>query len=59
MKFIKAGLLLVLLSVSYIVAAATDVLEPEQWAMVVLVLFLVGIQVARTKRAAEPLGLDN
>ena len=61
MKFIEVGMLLVAQSASSLVEAATGVfeLEPEQWAMVVLGLFLVGIQAARTKKAAEPLGLDN
>jgi len=59
MKFIEAGMLLVARSASSLVEAATGILEPEQWAMVVLGLFLVGIQAARTKKAAEPLGLDN
>jgi hypothetical protein len=59
MKFIKAVLLLILLFASSLVVMATVTLEPEQWALVVLVLFLVGIQIARTQRAAEPLGFDN
>ena len=59
MKFIKTCLLLVLLSACSHVAVATVALESEQWAMVVLGFFLVGIQATRSKRAAEPLGLDN
>ena len=59
MGFIKAGLSLILLSASSLVVATKDVPESEQWAMVVLGLFLVVIQVTRVKRAAEPLGLDN
>ena len=59
MKFIKAGLLLVLLSASSLVAAAVQAFESEQWAMVVLGLLLAGIQVAKTQRTAEPLDLDN
>ena len=59
MKFIKAGLFLVLLSASSLVVAAAQVFESEQWAMVVLSLFLVGIQVVRNKRTDGPLKLDN
>ena len=58
MKFIKA-LLLVLLSASSIIVATTVALESEQWAMVMMGLFLVAIQVTRTTRAAEPLVLDD
>ncbi len=49
MKYIEAGVLLVLLSASSIVYVA----------IVVLYLFSVSIRTAITKRAAEPLGLDN
>ncbi len=48
MKFIEAGLLLVLVSASSIVYVV----------IVVLYLFSVSIQTAITKRAVEPLGLD-
>ena len=59
MKFIKVGLLLILLSASSLAVAAIVALESEQWAMVLLGLFLVGIQVAKTQKAAEPLDFDN
>lgn len=58
MKFIKVGLWLVSLLAISLVVSALDVLEPEQWAMVVLGLLLVGIQVAKTKGVAQPLGVD-
>lgn len=35
----------------------TPVPEPEQWAMIIVGLFLVAMQVSKTKRTAEPLGL--
>ncbi len=56
MKFIKAGLLLVLLLASSLVVVSAQVCEPAQWAMVVLALglLLVCIQVARIKRVEEP-----
>ncbi len=58
MKIIKA-LLLVLLSASSLVVATTVALASEQWAMVMMGLFLVAIQLTRTSRAAEPLVLDD
>ncbi len=58
MKIIKA-LLLVLLSASPLVVATTVALASEQWAMIMMGLFLVVIQLTRTSRAAEPLVLDD